>query len=52
MGRKFLSNEVFVNRLKEKGILEKGDTVLLSGGPKTKVTGETESKALGGVVRV
>ena len=23
MGRKFLSNEVFVNRLKEKGILEK-----------------------------
>ena len=41
-----------IEMLKENGILEEGDTVLLSGGPKTKVTEETESKALGGVVRV
>lgn len=38
--------------LKDKGVLQEGDTVLLSGGPRTKVTGETKSKALGGVVRV
>ena len=38
--------------LKQKGILQKGDTVLLSGGPRTKVTGSSMSKALGGVVRI
>ena len=43
---------VGIRTLKQQGILEKGDTVLLSGGPRTKVTGSSESKALGGVVRV
>lgn len=41
-----------IRTLKQQGILEKGDTVLLSGGPQTKLTGHSESKALGGVVRV
>ena len=41
-----------IEMLKKDGFLEEGDTVLLSGGPRTKVVGETESKVLGGVVRV
>ena len=41
-----------IETLKQEGFLEEGDTVLLSGGPRTKVVGETESKVLGGVVRV
>lgn len=41
-----------IEKLKEQGMLEPGDTILLSGGPRTKVVGETESKVLGGVVRV
>lgn len=41
-----------IRTLKQKGILEKGDTILLSGGPKTKLTGHSHSKALGGVVEV
>ena len=41
-----------IRTLKQQGVLEKGDTVLLSGGPRTKLTGSSQSKALGGVVRV
>lgn len=41
-----------VRTLKQKGILERGDTILLSGGPRTKLTGHSQSKALGGVVRI
>ncbi|MBR3250004.1 MAG: pyruvate kinase [Clostridia bacterium] len=41
-----------IETLKKDGFLEEGDTVLLSGGPRTKVVGETESKVLGGVVKV
>lgn len=38
--------------LKEKEILEKGDTVVLSGGAKTRIAGSTENKVIGGVVRI
>ena len=41
-----------IRRLKEKGILEKGDNVLLSGGAKVRVTGSSENKVIGGIVRV
>ena len=41
-----------IRTLKLSGILERGDTVLLSGGPQTKLTGRSQSKALGGVVKV
>lgn len=43
---------VGIRALKQEGILEKGDTVLLSGGPKTKLTGHSQNKALGGVVMI
>lgn len=41
-----------VRTLKQKGIFEKGDTILLSGGPRTKISGHSQSKALGGVVQI
>ena len=41
-----------IKTLKQNGVLEKGDTVLLSGGPKTKLSGSSQSKALGGVVQI
>ena len=41
-----------IRTLKQKGVLEKGDTILLSGGPRTKISGHSQSKALGGVVEV
>jgi pyruvate kinase len=41
-----------IQELKKKGILEKNDTVVLSGGAKTKVTGTSENKVIGGVVRI
>ena len=52
--RKTISDTVAkgIEIFKEKGILEAGDTVLLSGGAKVRVTGTTENKVLGGVVRI
>jgi len=41
-----------IKLLKQKEILQKGDTVVLAGGAKVKVTGSTENKVIGGVVRV
>ena len=38
--------------LKKKKILEKGDIVVLSGGARTKVTGSTENRVIGGVVKI
>ena len=41
-----------IRTLKQQGVLEKGDTVLLSGGPQTKISGHSQNKALGGVIMV
>lgn len=41
-----------IELLKQKGILEKGDTIVLSGGAKTKIANEAENKILGGVVKI
>ena len=41
-----------IEMLKKKKILEKGDIVVLSGGARTKVTGSTENRVIGGVVKI